>query len=83
MAHYSRVCSQQSSSHSNQGLTIYSKLWERTMDGNRYQKEEKDKDSSKVCRNNEKDTEETETALKRAQEEMKQQADKRWKKEKA
>ena len=50
----SRVCGEQQSSHSNQSLTLYGKLWKRVENGRRYKEERKGRKGNRVCRKDEK-----------------------------
>ena len=47
--------SKQQSTFSNEGIFIYSKLWQRTKDRNRCKKKGKNKEGSRVCRKNKED----------------------------
>ncbi len=57
-------------------VSVYSKLWQRIENGSRYQKKRKSGEGNKVCKRMREVQEEVEAALKKAQEKIKQQADK-------
>jgi len=75
MVGVSRVCSKQQSSHSYEDLIFYGKLWERVKNGRRYKKRGKVEKAMEFVERMKKVHEEAGAALKKAQEDMKRQAD--------
>ena len=78
----SRVCSKQQDSYNNKSFVLYSKLWKRNENRGRHKEKRKGRESDRVCRKNEEGTGRGRAALKKAQEDMKRQADKGRKKSK-
>ena len=72
----SRVCGEQQSSHGNQGFTFHSKLWKKIENRGNIRKRGKVEKVTKFVERIKKVHEETGAVLKKAQEDMKRQADK-------
>ena len=71
-----RVCGEQQSSHGNQSFTFHSKLWKKIENGGNIRKRGKVEKVTEFVERIKKVHEETGTVLKKAQENMKRQADK-------
>jgi len=73
----SRVCCKQQDSFGNKGFTFHSKLWERTIEGADIRRKDKVEKTTEFVERMKRVQEEAGTALRKAQEEMRRQADRR------